>query len=275
MKKLVTLILTLLLALTLAVPAMSEALEVGQLVQSNQNEAVFNQEINGKIRSGVFWLVPGHEIQFRYFDDLNSMLMALDAGTIDEITLPRFAAEYIAGSNPEFEVCCAQSMNYDISLVFGFVDDEAGRELQGKINEAIASMKADGTLDVLTDEYLSASGDKELKPVQFDAFPDSDASIRVIVTGDLPPIDYIGADGVPAGFNTAVLAEVGRRLGVNIEPISAHTSSRTLALTSHTADAVFWYMDRPTSNLDQPDGLVFSDPYLSWDLWLHIRKTAE
>jgi len=275
MKKLVTLTLTLLLVLTLVVPAMTEALEVGQLVQSNQDEAVFNEEINGKIKSGVFWLVPKHEIHFQYFDDLNSMLMALNAGVIDEITLPRFVAEYIANNNPEFEVCCAQSMNYNISLVFGFLDDEAGRDLRGKINEAIASMKADGTLDMLTDEYLSASEGKELTPVQFDAFPDSDASIKVIVTGDLPPIDYIGADGIPAGFNTAVLAEVGHRLGVNIEPISAQTSSRTLALTSHTADAVFWYMDRPTSNLDQPDGLVFSDPYLSWDLWLHIRRAAK
>ena len=72
-----------------------------------------------------------------------------------------------------------------------------------------------------------------------------------------PPIDYIDADGAPAGFNTAVLAEIGRRLGVNIELISAQTGSRTMALTSGTADAVFWYMETPGMPDDMPEGLLW------------------
>lgn len=116
----------------------------------------------------------------------------------------------------------------------------------------------------------------ELTPVQFDSFPETDETIRVVVTGDLPPVDYIGEDGVPAGFNTAVLAEIGRRLGVNIELVSAHTGARSLALSSHVADAVFWYMmDMPGTVPDAPDGVLFSEPYLDWDLWLHVRKTAQ
>ena len=94
----------------------------------------------------------------------------------------------------------------------------------------------------------------------------------MVVTGDLPPLDYIGADGIPAGFNTAVLAEIGRRLGVNIELVSMQAGSRTLALTSNTADAVFWYMETPGATDDLPEELLFSDPYFSWDIWLYIRK---
>jgi len=200
------------------------------------------------------------------------MLLALNAGTIDEISLPRFAAEYVVKNNPELKICCVECMPYEMSLLFGFRDDEGGRDLQARMNEAIEAMKVDGTLEALERDYLKSAPGETLTPVQFDAFPESDETIRVVVTGDLPPLDYIGADGVPAGFNTAVLAEIGRRLGANIELVSMQTGSRTLALTSNTADAVFWYMETPGAADDLPEGLLFSDPYISWDMWLYIRK---
>ncbi|MDO5456094.1 MAG: hypothetical protein Q4F25_04155 [Eubacteriales bacterium] len=67
----------------------------------------------------------------------------------------------------------------------------------------------------------------------------------MVVTGDLPPLDYIGADG------------------------------GTLALTSNTTDSVFWYMETPGATDDLPEGLLFSDPYISWDIRLYIRKAVD
>lgn len=151
-------------------------------------------------------------------------------------------------------------------------DDEGGRNLQARVNEAIDALRSDGTLDALQECYLDPTGDAELLPVEFETFPESDETIRVVVTGDLPPIDYIEADGTPAGFNTAVLAEIGRRLEVNIELVSMQTGSRTMALMSNAADAVFWFMDRPGFDDDAPEGVIFSKPYLGWSLWLHIQN---
>lgn len=278
MKKLVSLTLALLVALcALAVPALAEGktLTVGRLDKSNQSEEEFNRMMEEDIMPSIWYVYDGdHETHYQYFDDLSGMLLALNAGTIDEITLPRFAAEYAAAKNPDLEICCVQSMPFEMSLVFGFRDDEGGRDLQARINEAIRAMKADGALDALKVDCLRSAMDTELASVQFDAFPESGETIRVVVTGDLPPMDYIGADGVPAGFNTAVLAEIGRRLGINIELVSMQAATRTLALTSNTADMVFWFMDSPGLSDDMPEGLVFSQPYLSWDLWLHIRKAV-
>lgn len=278
MKKLVSLTLALLVALcALAVPALAEGktLTVGRLDKSNQSEEEFNRMMEEDIMPSIWYVYDGdHETHYQYFDDLSGMLLALNAGTIDEITLPRFAAEYVAAKNPDLEICCVQSMPFEMSLVFGFRDDEGGRDLQARINEAIRAMKADGALDALKADCLRSAMDTELASVQFDAFPESGETIRVVVTGDLPPMDYIGADGVPAGFNTAVLAEIGRRLGINIELVSMQAATRTLALTSNTADMVFWFMDSPGLSDDMPEGLVFSQPYLSWDLWLHIRKAV-
>ena len=118
------------------------------------------------------------------------MLMALDAGTVDEITLPRFVAEYVVRTNPELEICCVEAMPENMTLRFGFREDE--NDLLAQMNEAIAAMKGDGTLDALINSYMKPNAGEELTSVQFDSFPESDKTIRVAVTGDLPPIDYIG-----------------------------------------------------------------------------------
>ena len=65
-------------------------------------------------------------------------------------------------------------------------------------------------------------------------------TIRVAVTGSLPPMDYFAGDGTPAGFNTEIMAEIGRRTGKNIEFVSVDAGARLLALTSGTVDVVFW-----------------------------------
>ena len=282
MKELISLTLMLMLALTLpAVPAMAEGTgkdvrQVGQLAKSNYTEEEFNQLMTENVLPSSWYVFDdGHAIHYKFFDDLSGMLMALKSGVVDEITLPQFVAEYVVSVNPELKVTCVQSLPKNMSLLFGFRDDERGRSLQARVNEAIDGLRADGTLDALKERYLDRTQGTELLPAAFAAFPESDETIRVVVTGDLPPIDYIEADGTPAGFNTAVLAEIGRRLKVNIELVSMQTGSRALALTSDAADAVFWFMDRPGFDDDAPEGLVFSKPYLDWSLWLHIQHTSE
>jgi len=278
MKKFVIILLTLAI---FAVSAMAEETGsdtrlVGQLAKANYTEEEFNQLMTENVLPSSWYVFEDHhKIYYKFFDDLSSMLMALKSGVVDEITLPQFVAEYVVRVNPELKVTCVQSLPKDMSLLFGFRDDEGGRDLKVRVNEAIDALRSDGTLDALQERYLDPTGDAELLPVEFGTFPESDETIRVVVTGDLPPIDYIKADGTPAGFNTAVLAEIGRRLGVNIELVSMQTGSRAMALMSKAADTVFWFMDRPGFDDDAPEGLVFSDPYLDFGLWLHIQNVSE
>ena len=65
-------------------------------------------------------------------------------------------------------------------------------------------------------------------------------TIKVAITGLMPPIDYIAPDGTPAGFNTAVLAEISKRIGKNIELVQVNSLGRATALASGTVDVVFW-----------------------------------
>ena len=99
-------------------------------------------------------------------------------------------------------------------------------------------------------------------------------TIKIAVTGDLPPIDLVLADGSPAGFNTAVLSEISKRLKKNVEIVSIESGARASALTSKRADVIFWAIvptetaGRP-ADVDMPEGATLTTPYFKDDI-IHI-----
>ena len=102
---------------------------------------------------------------------------------------------------------------------------------------------------------------------------DGAKTIKVAVTGDLPPLDFISANGKPAGFNTAVLAEIANRMLLNIELVNVDGGARAAALTSKQVDVVFWAIV-PVSEIiptdsDKPDGIILSEPYFK-DKIVHV-----
>ena len=107
-------------------------------------------------------------------------------------------------------------MTSNFYLSFGFRAGESP-DLRNSFNEALMSMKTDGTISILQTKYISDAGLDAPEPVKFEHYDNVNKTIKVAVTGDMPPIDFVAPDGVPAGFNTAVLAEIGKRLKINIE----------------------------------------------------------
>ena len=125
-------------------------------------------------------------------------------------------------------------------------------------------MKTDGSLDALIEKYINNPSDSP-QPVEISKI-DGAETIKVGVTGDLPPLDLVLADGTPAGFNTAVLAEISKRIGKNIELIQVDSGARASALTSKVVDVIFWVVvpadnsNRP-KNIDTPEGVAVTTPY--------------
>ncbi len=184
-----------------------------------------------------------------YYDSLNGMLMALMAEDITSIDVPLSTAAYLCNNSdylkmpinfhPDPENTFQQSAYASLEDNFSFMLLEGKEELRGKLNTAISAMKEDGTLDALIDEYINSMVDSgEIKTV---AIEQKDReTIRVGVTGSLPPMDYIAPDGSFAGFNTAVLAEISNRLDMNVELLEVDSIGRAAALSSGTVDVVFW-----------------------------------
>ena len=193
-----------------------------------------------------------NKITVRYYDTLDAMLMALKSGEITAITgLSQTTGKYLCAKDPSL----AMPYEYDLKKSreqfansayerlcdgFSFMLLEKNAALRDQINGIIDEMKKDGSLQKLIDaQIFDATSGKELEPI----VPEQKAgreTIKVAVTGALPPMDYVAANGTFAGFNTALLAEVGKRLDKNISMVQVSSVGRATALASGTVDVVFW-----------------------------------
>ncbi|MBR1418156.1 MAG: transporter substrate-binding domain-containing protein [Synergistaceae bacterium] len=212
------------------------------------------------------------EVIVRFYESLTAMQMALSAGEINQMVLPEAAANYLLSQTQEYEATLNLRAKGAYGLAFGFRADR--QDLRDKFNAALSDMRGNWRLAALEGRYITAAGKADTEPVKFEKFDGAD-TLRVAVTGDLPPIDFIAADGTPAGFNTAVLAEIGNALGMNVELISVESGARTSALASGRVDVVFWYEVHTAAKIqaDVPDGVILSEPYYEWNNFIHIKKS--
>lgn len=215
-----------------------------------------------------------------FYDSLLAMQMALRSRKIDEFTLPEAVGMYLITNNSNYEIKFSLNM-MPSTIAFGF--KRGNTKLQKEFNSAINAMNKDGTLEKLKAKYISGLNG-EPPAAKFQEFKGAE-TIKVAVTGDLPPIDYIAADGRPTGYNTAILSEIGKRLRKNVRLISVDSGGRSAALASERADVVFWYrnteglkLSKKNANImkgvmkDTPEGIILSVPYYEWDTDLVIGR---
>ena len=235
---------------------------IGVIAHLNVSETEYN-ELMKKLEKSYRPSKANLSADYKFFDKMNDMQMALEAGQIDMLSTYQNVANYMLQRNSDKEILPSEK---NLSDSFCFAMREGDKMLQRDLNKAINEMSTDGTLSKLTREYiidLKHGAEPPAVPITHIGGADT---IKVAVTGDLPPFDMILADGTPAGFSTAVLAEVSRRINKNIELVSVDSAARASILSSKGADVVFWVAIPKEStlipaNIDQPAGIIISEPY--------------
>ena len=209
-----------------------------------------------------------------YYDNLKLMQMGIESGSVDQISLYKSVGDYVIANNNKFEVVTGDITikNYSDNFCFAVRKDEA--QLKADLDKVIGEMKSDGSLEKLTNDYI-VNVDKGKEPPKIEIpMTDGADTIKVGVTGDLPPLDYVSEDGTAAGFNTALLAEVAKRLGKNIEVVQIDSGARAAALSSQKIDVVFWVVvpnaDKMPNDIDKPEGVELSEPYFKDDI-THLK----
>ena len=276
MKKVISMIMALILVLALfTIPVIAEeessdeTAAIGYLSYLNLTEDKMESRLDGEIpaydylrEQGVMELVeegsPFQDVIF--YDSLDAMLMGLLSGEVSALNVPDCTAKYLAGVNdqikqaiqyyPEKTEGFSQVLLNVLCNGYSFMMLEENSELKDQFDQVIEEMKEDGTLEELIRVYITEAGG-EPAAVAFEEFEGE--PIKVAVTGSLPPMDYVAADGSFAGFNTAVLAEIGKRLEKNIELVQVDSVGRALALSQGNVDVVFWTRARSEGAVE--DGL--------------------
>ena len=200
-----------------------------------------------------------------YYDSLKLMQMGVESGSVDQMSLYTNVANYVVANNDKFEVVSGDSTLKLLNDNFCFAVRKDDGALKAELDKAIDEMKADGSLDKLVTDYITGVDKGAMPPAIEIPMTDGADTIKVGVTGDLPPLDYVSADGKAAGFNTALLAEIAKRTGKNIELVDIDSGARATALTTKQIDVIFWAVvpgnDKVPADIDKPEGLELSEPY--------------
>ncbi|MBQ6006395.1 MAG: transporter substrate-binding domain-containing protein [Selenomonadaceae bacterium] len=200
-----------------------------------------------------------------FFDNMNSMIAALQAKQIDRFSTSSRVGNYIAAHNDALKVI-DNNFKPVLGYSIGMLEKDAAQIEE--INTAIKAMKDDGTIDKLIKENITDVGNGEPAAMPMPVI-DGAPTIKVAVTGDMPAMDFMTADGKPAGFNVAFLSELSKRINKNIELVDVDAGARSAALSSGQVDALFWVIgvyDQEGNALPYPldnvKGFAVSVPYL-------------
>ncbi len=238
-----------------------QEINVGRIKFLNASENLYD-EIIKKVEEKANIKLSNHQTIF--YDNLSTMQMGLESGSVQEASTYKSVADYLVAKNPKFEIVASHN-HLKLQDNFAFAMRAEDTDLKNSVSAAVEAMKNDGTLENLIKTYITDFNPNEDPPaVAFETFAGAD-TIKIGVTGDLPPLDFVSANGKPAGFNTALLSELGKRLQKNIEVIDIDSAARAAALTAKTIDISFWAIiptneDMPV-DIDKPQGVELSAPY--------------
>jgi polar amino acid transport system substrate-binding protein len=281
MKKFLSMALALVIALSLCLPVWAEepantgAVQkygnIGRLSKLNITEDELNDVLKDIMVNSIC-------NRYVFYNSMTDMLMALYRGDIVVLETDQNTVRYIASRNDGI-VDRPPYLNPN-TLMFSILLREEDAELRDRMSGCIAGMKEDGTMEEMSKRYIEdvIEGD-DPEAVVPQVFPGA-RTIKVAVTGDRPPMDYVSAGGEPLGFNTALIAEIAKRLEINVEFVTVDCGARGIALATNVCDIVFWMEIGDFENWegagleDQPANTIVTEPYMAVPLWWAVLSTS-
>ncbi|NLC13606.1 MAG: transporter substrate-binding domain-containing protein, partial [Chloroflexi bacterium] len=154
-------------------------------------------------------------VTHRYFNDLSSMLLALQSGKIDAIGLDEPVGRLMAARFPDLnmvpEAVCGDEYGFAI---------QKGNPLTAKASVVIRTFKADGTMKAMQERWFNPSEDGKSLPV-LDYRPDFDGSagvLRFYHDNVNVPMSYLGKGGVSLGLDVELASRIAYELNMVFKP---------------------------------------------------------
>lgn len=208
----------------------------GQHTEPFETLADFNGKTVGTLTGAAYeqLLEPDCEgLTWNYYDDLATMIAALQKGDIEALVLDSPVAELAAAQYPrELAVFPEVISACDFSMIL-----QKGGDLTEPVSQVIRELKADGTLDALKKKWFS--GDEEHMRIdwsQYNVSKRKGGVLRYAFDPSTMPMVYIGDDGEPSGLETELVLMAADRLDMGVEFINTKASSLMMYVQQGQAD---------------------------------------
>jgi hypothetical protein len=205
--------------------------------------------------------------EVRAFSSTNDLLTALKTRRVDAMMTTVATSKFLISADAKLSIIPSGMETNGLRMILRDTD----AELLAELNAGIELLRANGVLANLYEQYVLdvtvdhlASAPAELSRIE------GAPTILVGINGDLPPYDYISADGKPAGFNVALMDELSQVMGKNVQFVTIPSDTRFSALLSQNTrrmDLFFWFYGRLAS-----DSLALTETYADVDECILVRK---
>lgn len=196
----------------------------------------FNGKTIGMLTGSLYDQVLGgylEDLSYHYYDDLTTQLEALKKGDVEALALDSPVAQIAAAQRPwEFTVFPEVISHDEYSMIL-----KKGGALTGQVSEVVRELKADGTVDALTEKWMS--GDEEKMRIDWSVYDISEranGTLRFAFDGTNMPMLYIGNDGRPAGFEAELVLLIADRLDMGVEMTETKFASLISFIQQDKAD---------------------------------------
>jgi polar amino acid transport system substrate-binding protein len=170
------------------------------------------------------------------FNNISDLITAVITGKIDAVPIMGFIADYYVKRNSNLKIIEAKTnVKGDIQMAVRFGE----QQLKEDLDKAITTLQENGVLKKIADQWINNLPVANEPSINSIPRIDGAKTLYVGVSGNYVPLDYIAADGKPAGFNVALLNEIGKLINVNFELISVDSQAKFAALGSKKIDVVF------------------------------------
>ena len=205
--------------------------------------------------------------EVRAFPTSNELVTALKTKRVDGMMTTEETSKFLISADDRLNILPSNEKSQSgLAMILRKSDEK----LLGDLNMAIKRLDSEGMLEKLYQQYITDVTVNKLAqtPAELPEISGAD-TILVGINGDLPPYDYISADGKPAGFNVALMGEISRVLGKNIKFVTIPSEARYSALLSSARrmDLFFWFY----GNLEN-DKLVLTEAYAQVHECILVRK---
>lgn len=190
----------------------------------------------------------GTDIQ-RY-DKGADAVQALKQGKIDTVVIDDQVAKAFAEKNPDIKILDEDLVVEQYATVFAKGNDE----LREKFNKGLAAIKADGTLDKITDTWINKKGKYHYKKKVKNG-----PKLVIASSIDFPPYESFDGKGDIVGFDVEMLYAVTDHMGVSVEIQNIQFDSIIAAVDAGKADIG---VSGFTITEDRKKSIDFSDSYI-------------
>lgn len=205
--------------------------------------------------------------ELKYFNSSADMIYSLTAGQIDGFVMDAPAAKYIASHTGGLAVIDETvEPVYDFGFAVGNTDFDL--KLRDELNEYIAEIKSDGTLDEM---YQLWFGENEENAFVDYPAEGENGTVRIATNAQVPPIVYV-KNGKIEGLELDIIARFCKKYGYVPDVTDMDFSAILSSVEAGRCDIAANFL---TIMPERLESMNFTEPYISAGSLMVVRETTE